>query len=367
MKKKQIDAILVKQAQRRKKVFLLICITVVIFIICFSFLLIFIQRNKNYYVKYNESNNTKFIVNLKENDFFENNYLNENNEYISSLVDNIKTDFIYKLSLEDENISYKYNYRIEANVNIKRKNSGINLYNKNEVLLDTIEKNTTDKEFTIFESLTIDYNHYNNLMKKFLSVYSLEDVESMLSIKMFIKVIGSCENFQENSEKESVISINIPLTKNVFSIETSDDLIKNQNNLIQCKKAYDVVYIFLLLSILFGVLGVCVIIYTVRYSIKTQTAENIYEKELKKILNNFGSYIQTLNSDFNFKNSQMLIIHEFNDMLEISDKIGQPILLKENDTKTSAYFVIPSNTNILYVHRLKVSDIEKEMNNEIEE
>ena len=33
--------------------------------------------------------------------------------------------------------------------------------------------------------------------------------------------------------------------------------------------------------------------------------------------------------------------------------------MKQNPDKTGAYFVIPSNSKILYVYRLKVSDLEK--------
>ena len=48
-------------------------------------------------------------------------------------------------------------------------------------------------------------------------------------------------------------------------------------------------------------------------------------------------------------------------MLEIRDTIRHPILMKENKEKTGAYFIIPSSTKILYVYRLKVSDIEQEI------
>lgn len=41
--------------------------------------------------------------------------------------------------------------------------------------------------------------------------------------------------------------------------------------------------------------------------------------------------------------------------------LNAEILLKENHEKTGAYFVIPSNTKVLYVYRLKVSDIKKEI------
>ena len=54
-------------------------------------------------------------------------------------------------------------------------------------------------------------------------------------------------------------------------------------------------------------------------------------------------------------------------MLEIRDTIRQPILMKENHDKTGAYFIIPSNSKILYVYRLKVSDIEKQIKNKQEE
>ncbi|MBE6148595.1 MAG: hypothetical protein E7167_03800 [Firmicutes bacterium] len=366
MKKKQIDEILVNQAKRKSKLFLLICYIAINSIMCILFFMLFVKGNKNYYVKYYESNNTDYVVNLKENEFFEKDFLTENNEYISTLIDNIVTNFKYNLQLEEENVSYKYSYKIESKVNVKRKNGGHNLYNKKETLLNTVEKITNQNTISINEKITIDYNYYNNLMKKFVSIYSLEDIESTLNIKMHIKIIGSCEKFEESNRKESTISINIPLTTKVLNIEIMDDLINNQNNLIQCKKMYDNAYMFLIISILFAALGLSFIVYTINFILKTRTAENIYEKELKKILNNYGSYIQTINNDFNFKTYQMLIIHSFNDMLEIRDTIGQPILMKENEEKDSAYFIIPGATKILYIYRLKVTDIKKELTKNLE-
>ena len=38
--------------------------------------------------------------------------------------------------------------------------------------------------------------------------------------------------------------------------------------------------------------------------------------------------------------------------------------MKENNDKTGAYFVIPSDSKILYVYRLKVSDIKKKIHEE---
>lgn len=48
-------------------------------------------------------------------------------------------------------------------------------------------------------------------------------------------------------------------------------------------------------------------------------------------------------------------------MLEIRDTIQQPILMVESENKTGTYFIIPSNTKILYIYGIKVSDIEAQI------
>ena len=361
MKKNQVNAILINQAKRRNTVFAFVCFIVIIALFALSFFLIFIERNKDYYVNYNENSNIDYKVYLKDNVFFEKNYLENDKEYIASLIDFVDAEFEYNLSLEEKDIEYKYSYRIEADVNVKRKDSNNSLYFVTESLLEEVETLSSSTNVRINKNVRIDYNHYNDLIKKFISTYSLEDIESILTINMYINVVGSCEEFSENANKESVISLNIPLTTKTVAIDLSNNLVSTQNNVMQCKKTYDNNFLFLLLGSILTVLDFLLIVITIKYEIKTRTAENIYERELKKILNNYSSYIQTLNNDFDFSEYQLLKIDTFTDMLEIRDTIRQPILMKQNDEKTGAYFVIPSSSKILYVYRLKVSDIEKEI------
>ena len=157
------------------------------------------------------------------------------------------------------------------------------------------------------------------------------------------------------------MSLSIPLTTKTMAIDLSDNLINSENNVMQCKSMHSNNFLYLIAGIMFSLLSFCLIVCVIKYEIQTRTAENIYERELKKILNNYSSYIQTLNSDFDFKDYQLLKLDTFTDMLEIRDTIRQPILMKENQDKTGAYFVIPSSSKILYVYRLKVSDIENEI------
>ena len=69
--------------------------------------------------------------------------------------------------------------------------------------------------------------------------------------------------------------------------------------------------ILLLAAIMLIIVGVGLTISAIRYQIKTRTAETIYEKELKKILNNYGNSIQVIGNEFEFKNYQLLKIETF--------------------------------------------------------
>ena len=361
MKKNQVNEILPNQTRRRNVVILFVISIISACLISFIFFTIYYNENKNQYINYDENSKIDYKVFYKSNEFFNNNYLESNKQYIASLIDYVKANFNYKLSLAKAGVEYKYSYRIEAEVDVKEKGTSNSLYSNSEVIVDNTEKITSSNEVIINENIDIDYNHYNDLIKKFVSIYDLDDTESMLNINMYVNVLGTCEEFEDDNEKASVMTLSIPLTTKTMAIDIGNNLIDTENNIMLCKETNHFSFIFLLLGIIFAVSVVVLIVLTIKYEIKTRTAENIYEKELKKILNNYSSYIQKLSDDFEFKNYNLLKVDTFTDMLEIRDTIRQPILMKENDAKTGAYFVIPSNSKLLYIYRLKVSDIKKEI------
>jgi len=361
MKKNQVNAILVNQTKRRNIVFAFICAIIILFVFAVLFFSVYAEKNKKQYVSYGESSNIDYKVYLKDNNFFDGNFLDNNQQYIATLIDYISTDFEYKLNL-DKSVEYKYYYRVEANVDVSDLDSRKSLYNKTHTLVKQKEFESKEISTTIKEHIDVDYNYYNDLIKSFVHIYDLEDYESTLTLNMYVNVIGSCEDFKNNKSEESVISLSIPLTTKTMAIDLSNNLVNSENEVIQCETVSQSTIVFVVLGMLFVVAAITLIFMAIRYEIKTRTAENIYEREMKKILNNYSSYIQTLNNDFDFSNYQMLKIDNFTDMLEIKDSTRQPILMKENEEKTGAYFVIPTNSKILYVYRLKVSDIEKEIN-----
>ena len=361
MKKNQVNSILVNQTKRRNMAITYICLITIVFVSALCLLMTYVKNSKAQYIRYNENGNIEYNVKYKENDYFDNNVLSSNRQYIASLIDKINAEFNYKIALEESNVEFKYSYKVDANIIVKDKHNQNLYYDKSETLIEEKEKITSLNEVNINEKIEIDYDKYNGKIRKFVNVYDLENAESFLNINMYVKAVGSCEDLENDQEKQHVISLEIPLTKETIAINFVDDIVNSSNNLMKCNSSNIGNTILLFLSIILVIVGIGLIVYIIRYELKTRTAETIYEKELKKILNNYGSSIQVIGNEFDFKGYQLLRIENFYDLLEISDKLRQPILMKENTEKNSAYFVIPSVTKILYVYRMKISYIKREI------
>lgn len=361
MKKNQVNEILINQTMRRNTILTYSCVIFVFLVLSFGAFVLYDKNKEKQYVNYTERSFIDYKTYLKKNKFFENDYLDSDKQYISSLIDYVKANFRYDLQLDEAKTEYKYSYRIESFVDVVQKDTGNSLYSKTSTLLENKEFTTDKESIQISEWVDIDYNKYNNLISKFVNVYDLDDTTSTLTINLYVNVIGKCEEFSDNTSNESVMSLTIPLTTKTIAIDLSNNLINSENKVLLCDDVNSFTYLYLTFAIFSVVITLLFIFILIRFIVRTRTAEDMYERELKKILNNYGSYIQTLNSEFDFGNYQLLKLNNFTDMLEIRDTVRQPILMKENENKTGAYFVIPTSSNILYFYRLKVSDIKRKI------
>lgn len=361
MKKKELSSLFEDDAKRKKDLVRYLAFILGSFVLAFLFLFIFIKSNQVQYTSYDESSNIDYSVYLKDNEFFSNNHLSKDKQYISTLIDYINTKFNYKLTLEESNVKYKYSYRVDAVVKVTDKSTKKVVFTKSESLVPSKELDGDEKVLTINENLKIDYNKYNDLINKFVSTYDLGDVESVLDVNATINVVGSCEDLGQSDSNESVMTLSIPLTQKTMAIDISNNLINTEDNLMVCSRPSIFNYIYLVIAFIFTILGITFIVNMIIYSNNTRTAKNVYDKELKKLLNNYGPYIQKVDGAFNLRGYQAVKIETFDDMLEIRDTIQQPILMVENIRQNGSFFIIPSNTKILYVYSIKVSDIEKEL------
>lgn len=364
MKRSNVEDIFAEDTHRTKKILVFVFSIVLISLLALLFLVSYFKENKVEYVKYNETSDIDYKVYLKENNFFKEKYLGNDREYISTLIDYINATFKYSISIDKKDVQFEYTTKIEAVVEAYDSNGKKPIYKTvEEILPEKQETSNNRTKIDISENVKIDYNHYNDIIKELKKTYGLPNVESTLTINMYVVIKGDCDDLVENPNTESIISLKIPLTIKTVSIEMEKNLVENQDILMVCKKA-GISIISLLIGCIFVFADICVFVAACIYIVKSRTARDIYQRELKRILSNYHSFIQKINNDFTLTGYQVLKVDTFTDMLEIRDTLGQPILMIESKEKNGVHFIIPSNTKILYLYSLKEKDIRASMKND---
>ena len=302
----------------------------------------------------NETKNIDYKVFIKENDFYKEEYLEENNEYVASIIDYIDVIFKYELELENENNKYDFFYRIVADVDVKNVTTKNMIYHISEDIIPE-RKVIESNDLIINDKIKIDYNKYNDLIKSFVSTFELSNVDSNLILKLYVTIRDNGKVI--NNPNYEVETFTIPLTTRTVAVNLMKDVKDNDKDylIIENEKKPIVTIIIAFISI------TCMMIEIIRlnqYLTKTRTTLMTYNKEIKNILTNYGPFIQKITNQYEIGTSQVLKVDTFDDILEIRDTLQTPILMLENKTKTGSFFIIPAPQNIIYTYALRTVDIE---------
>jgi len=333
---------------RRKGVIIRYIIAIILALIAGIYLLVqTFKKPEITNIQFTESSNIDYKVYLKDNDFFKENYLGKDNEYIASLIDYIEADLNYQLKSQQKNESYKYSYRVEAEVNVKDGESDNPLYKEKEVLVKAKEYTAnTSNILALNEKVTIDYNKYNDLVKSFVDVFDLEDIIATLTINMYAEVLDV--EGQVDTGKP-VMTLNIPLTTKTMAIDIESNEV-NQNIVDVYKTVDNNQYIYIAIGLLAiaAILGI-----KLRYFIRdTESEIALYEMKLRKIMTSYSSYVQKISNEFKFGDRQILEVRLFEDLLQIRETINKPILMLEGEEAMDTYFFIASD-DTTYLYELK--------------
>jgi len=344
---------------RRKRIKFQVIILFIISVLSILSFAVYNNLNKTFYISYVEHGEVDYKVYLKDNDFYEEDYLGKDQAYVASLIDDIEVDFMYKLNMETEDIEFKYSYYVTAKLEIIDKTSNEALFNpvypiKNE---ETFTQNSNN-DLIINEKVIVDYEQYNNIANSFINSYNLSDTTSTLILTTHINVISVCKEFDSPAHNEYEVSLLVPLTTKTINIEMTTSVPQEENKILACDIGVDK-NIFKFITIFLLAIDVLLVFILLAFIQLTKNFDIDYNNKVQKIIKNYKSYIQKLTNHFNLKGYQVLQIESFNELLEIRDTIQSPILMDENNDKTLTNFIIPSSTSILYVYTIKVENYDE--------
>lgn len=313
------------------------------------------QLNKTYYIGYRESGSIDYNVFLKDNEFFEEDYIGENQSYVASLIDKIVADYSYEIDMDTDDVNYKYSYSVKSRLEIVDNSSKATIFNSERELVSEQNKvQSSSSRLRINEIIVINYDEYNNLASSFLAAYDLASTTtSNIVVTLCVDVLSDCNAFSGSSADSYISELRIPLTTKTVNIEMTAEIPEAEAKMIACSRGAGF-EAFKTTAIVLGVLEALLILLLVAFIYLTRTEDITYTARVKKILSQYKSYIQKINNMFDASGYQKILVDTFDEMLEIRDTIQAPILMYENEEKTCTKFLIPTDSKLLYVYEVKM-------------
>lgn len=357
--------------RNRKKWILVQAIALaVVLALAFAGIAVYERMNRTYYIEYTENSSIDYKVYLKDNNFFEEDYVGKDQSYVSSLIKSISADFAYKLNMDAESVGFDYTYRVDAQMIVANKSTGDYIYAPEfEILPETRESVQDGNRLCINKNVAIDYQKYNALATEFVNAYGLRDTTSTLVVTMTVNVLSRCEEFEDNNENSYFVSLNIPLTEENFSIFSTSSTNEGESKVLACSGAVNQ-NVFLIIAIILLSIAVLQAAFLTVFVYITRNEDVNYTNKVRKLVSQYRSFIQQMEGEFDTEGYQIVPIKTFTEMLGIRDTIQSPILMFENLDQTMTEFVIPTNTKILYTFAIKVDNYDEiygEPEQEVEE
>ena len=339
---------------REKWIFAQSVIVIVLTLAVLISALVSTQLQKKYYIGYHESGSIDYNVFLKENEFYDSTFLGKDQSYVASLIDRIIADYSYEIDMDTDDVNYRYSYSIKSKLEIIDNSSKVAIFNPEQELVSVQNKSqSSSSRLRINEIVVINYDEYNDLANRFLETYSLTGTTSNIIVTLEVDVLSDCDAFSGSAVDTYTSELRIPLTTKTVNINMTSAVPDEEAKMIACTRGAGS-EVFKTTAIVLGVIDVLMILLLVAFIYLTRTPDVTYTARVKKILSQYKSYIQKINNLFKTQGYQVILVNAFDEMLEIRDTIQAPILMYENEDKTCAKFMIPTDSKLLYLYEIKV-------------
>lgn len=311
-------------------------------------------------IGYNEVGNIDYKVFLKENNYYKEQYLGKDMQYVASIIKNIVPTFTYEMHSE-EKMEYTYNYKVSADLIISDPNDNNKvLYKRPSLLVKDTKEKVTGGSFRVDQDVSINYDEYNNYVNAFKKEYALS-VNSKLVLTFNIDVTGKSPALKEDFKKSSKLVIAIPMSEQTINIGIDTSDINNsgtleRNYMSQIKKP-----VALVLGIIVGLLSLA-LLYIVIYNFLTNRSKtDVYKATIKSILREYDRAIVSSKTADTIDESKYNVIEvpRIEELLDAHDSTGKPILYNEDTENNISTFIIVSD-EILYKYRVVKKELEEQ-------
>lgn len=353
--KKVVNVKKEKAPMNRNVVYILYAIGIVL---CVGLAQFFMLRDVNESVlssvDYEQQASVNYRVFYEKNQFYDEAYLGKNETYVSSLVDEIEVDFIY-YTFSSDYLNSRYEYDVKAKLVVFEPGDKTNIYWQKEYELDKIEEvvNTSEKEYRVNKSITIDFEEYQD-------IYNDYKVESRLSSDAILYVTFNIRNAAkypglDEFKYNAVLGVDIPISENTFKINENNKIVLGKQTVTKTEKDnLDKVYSMIIGGLLWLLGIVLSAFFILTYNIDVKK-EGAYARKLKKILNTYDNIIVDVDKLPALTGLSVVNVTSFEELVDAQCEVRLPINFKEDKKKKVSKFILVRN-NLAWVYTLKEGD-----------
>lgn len=317
------------------------------------------SKTEDVEMNYEISGKIDYKVSLLPGNPFESGNLSAVNTYIADYIDDVSTDFFFNYEV-DEKSDIKYNYYVNAIMELRSDKDGAVLSRKEDILVPKVSKEENDtKELELKQNVNLDYNHYNNLAKEFAnSVYKEHgiNISGNLYLEMHVVLETKNDGFDKAQEKEKVIKVEIPLLSTqvkafmVDSINEKDIYVEHEAAELVSKSSLFVAISLWIVDIIFLLL-VC------SFIMKSTPKKSNYMRIRNSLLREHDNIIVNSKNDPDFRGYNVINCANFEELIDAQKVLGKPIIYHELVKNQKCMFIIVNDKDV-YRYVLKEADIE---------
>ena len=312
---------------------------------------------KDEVIKYKENSSIDYKVYLKENDFYEQPYLDKGMAYVASLIDKIKINYNYFFTVNKNSDIDIENEVIAKLIITSQSNSNI-FFEKEYVLTEnTSEELKNGKNYELIKEVEIDYGYFNNLANKFRSNYAV-NTSSSLEVYLKVKEKNKDTNtFDLNNENKTVLTI--PLSEQEININLNNKNVNDEKQIVKKQEVKLTKPIYLVISAILALLLIIEIINLIRKLLLIKNKLSKYDKYINKILRGYDRVIVNVKTAPDLDKYNVIKVESFEELIDVRDNIKEPIkYLVIQEHQKSEFFI--TNHIDLYLYVIKEVDLENE-------
>ena len=277
---------------------------------------------------YNITTGAFYRVHLKENNVFEEEFLEEGRVYPSAITDFINIDFNSEIAMTNA-VSISGDYIIQAvleGYQTGKDEDKVPVYEKIYPVIEGRVIESVTSSASINESISIDRATYRNYAQE------IEDALGGETGKDFyVELIGKYT--VDGEEKPFSYRIDIPINNDKFyeirkaELEEDSGDIK-ESNLVNVMPAFSSYAIFILL--LFVSAGILVF---VRFFTSNMEGKELEQKKLSELMRKYGSRMVCIENIPDISQKSEIRVKSITDLIELADEIRESVLYIEGENK----------------------------------